>query len=150
MIELKVETLAMDANNQPVVFMRELEGQRALPIWIGLPEAAAISSALEGKTLPRPMTHDLMQHILAELNVQVVKLVITDMRENTYYAELTLQVDTLTKQIDCRPSDGIALSLRTGSPIYISEELFARIEREHQELIRQEKSFQVPGDITIH
>jgi len=146
MIELTVEAVAIDSNNAPVVVLRDATGQRSLQIWIGPAEAVAITWELEGQKPPRPMTHDLMRNILGELQVKVVKIVISDMREQTYFARLFVKTDGLTKEIDCRPSDGIALALRTKAPIFIPEDLLGRIEAE-----RKKGTFIVDsGGTTIH
>jgi bifunctional DNase/RNase len=146
MIELTVETVAIDSNNAPVVVLRDPTGQRRLQIWIGPAEAVAITAELEGQKWPRPMTHDLIRNILAELQVKVVKLIISDMREQTYFARLIVKTDGLTKDIDCRPSDGIAIALRTSAPIFIPADLLTRIEAE-----RPKAPFIVDtGGTTIH
>jgi hypothetical protein len=146
LIELTVETVAIDSNNSPVVVLREATGQRRLQIWIGAAEAVAITVELEGQKLPRPMTHDLIRNILSELQVTVVKVVITDLREPTYFARLFLRTDGMTKEIDCRPSDAIALALRAQAPIFIPDDLLDRIEAE-----RKKGSFIIDsGGTTVH
>ena len=146
MIELTVEAVAIDNNNAPVVVLRDAAGQRRLQIWIGPAEAVAITVELEGQKLPRPMTHDLMRNILSELQVKVVKVVISDMRDQTYFARLFLRTDGITRELDCRPSDGIALALRARAPILIADDLLARIEAE-----RKKGAFIIDsGGTTIH
>ena len=108
--------------NTPIVLLRELEGRRrVLPIYIGGPEAAAIAYALEGVVPPRPLTHDLLRTIIEELGASLEKIVVNDMREHTYFAELHLLVAGLPHTVSSRPSDAIALALRTGSPIFVED-----------------------------
>jgi bifunctional DNase/RNase len=146
---LKVEGVAVDRENQPVVVLRDLSGKHELPIWIGPAEAVAISVELEGRKPPRPMTHDLIRNILAELQVGLAQVVITDLREKTYYARLILRTNGHERAIDCRPSDAIALALRAGAPIFISEHLLATIETEN----RQQEASPFTPDVdtgTVH
>jgi hypothetical protein len=136
LLKMKVEDVVRDARHQPVVLLKEEEGIRALPIWIGEAEAAAIKLEMEGEKAPRPLTHDLMKELLDLVGFRLLKVEVTDVRRDTFYAELTLQGEGGPAQkVDCRPSDAIALALRTKSPIFIAEELFARIEKEQQETV---------------
>ena len=149
MVELKVEAIALDSGNQPVIVLKDADGKRSLPIWIGPAEAVSIYLALEGQTPPRPMTHDLLCSVLSELGVQVERVVISDVRDQTYYARLVIRSGGEEKDIDCRPSDGIAIALRTGVPITISDDLFTQVEAEHR--LRDRKVFVVDsGESTIH
>jgi uncharacterized protein len=108
--------------NTPIVLLRETEGRRrVLPIFIGGPEAAAIAYAVEGVVPPRPLTHDLLRTVMEELGASLEKIVVNDMREHTYYAELHLVVGGLPHTVSSRPSDAIALALRTGSPIFVED-----------------------------
>lgn len=107
-------------SNQPIVLLRETDGERYLPIWIGAVEATAIAFAQQGMTHPRPLTHDLFRDVLEALEVRLEKVHITEMRESTYYAELIFDGGV---RVSSRPSDSIALALRTGSPIYAAEPL---------------------------
>lgn len=150
MIELKVEAIALDSNTQPVVVLRDQTGKRSLPIWIGPAEAVAISLALEGQTPPRPMTHDLFCTVLGELGGKVEGVIITDVREQTYYARLLLRTQGETREIDCRPSDGIAIALRAQAPVMITEELLARVEAEQRSRERGGVFVVDPGESTIH
>jgi bifunctional DNase/RNase len=106
---------------QPIVLLKTADGNRYLPIWIGHPEAAAILMKLQGAPAPRPMTHDLLADILGQLNARIVQIAVTELRDNTFYAEITLQVDGGEVQIDSRPSDAIALAVRSGAPIYAAD-----------------------------
>lgn len=112
-------------NSQPIVLLRERDGERFLPIWIGQPEAASIAQALQGVVPPRPMTHDLMRNILEELAVQVQNIVITELRDGTYYAVINMQRNGTNLEISSRPSDAIALAVRLECPIFASEEVLA-------------------------
>jgi bifunctional DNase/RNase len=108
--------------NTPIVLLRESAGRRrVLPIYIGNPEAAAIHYALEGHVPPRPLTHDLLRDLLDQLGAALDKVVVTELVEHTYYAELHLRVGTSDMTVSSRPSDAIALAVRTGSPIYVEE-----------------------------
>jgi bifunctional DNase/RNase len=106
---------------QPIVLLRTLDGNRFLPIWIGHPEAAAILMKLQGTPTARPMTHDLVTSMLDELNATVSKVAVTELRENTFHALITLRVDDTEIEIDSRPSDALALAVRTEAPIFVSE-----------------------------
>ena len=131
MVEVKVSGLGFDKTTKtPVVLLKELEGDRVLPIWIGPAEADAIARALEGVKPERPLTHDLMKSVIAGLKAKVTKIVITELKENTFYAKIHLESQntnekskTLTN-IDARPSDSIALALRVEVPILVAEEIF--------------------------
>ncbi len=105
--------------NQPIVLLRELEGQRHLPIFIGPPEATAIVYALQGMETPRPMSHDLFKNVLDELSVKVEKVVITELHEGTFYAEIELLREGVTHRVSARPSDAIALAVRFEDPVPI-------------------------------
>jgi bifunctional DNase/RNase len=108
---------------QPIVLLRTLDGNRFLPIWIGHPEAAAILMKLQGTPTARPMTHDLVTSMLSELNATVAKVVVTELRENTFHAQITLQVNGSEIEIDSRPSDALALAVRTEAPIFVADEV---------------------------
>jgi bifunctional DNase/RNase len=111
--------------NSPIVLLRESSGERFLPIWIGQPEAAAIAIALQGVVTPRPMTHDLLKNILEEMSVQVESIVITELREGTFYAVINLQRNGSSHEISSRPSDAIALAVRLGCKIFASEDVLS-------------------------
>ena len=108
---------------QPIVLLRTLDGTKFLPIWIGHPEAAAILMKLQGTPTPRPMTHDLVTDMLGELNASVSKVAVTELRENTFYAQITLQVNGSDIEIDSRPSDAIALAVRADAKIFVADEV---------------------------
>lgn len=127
LIEAKVSGLGIDPiSNHPVVFLKEIQGDRFLPIWIGIQEAAAIAITIENKKTERPMTHDLIKTLLDGLDVKVNRIVVTDVSQNTFYARIYLNRDSSTIEIDARPSDSIAIALRTQAPIYISKSVFEK------------------------
>ena len=109
--------------NQPIVLLKEDEGERYLPIWIGAAEAAAIAFALQGVVTPRPMTHDLMKNLLEEVGAQVQRIEITELREGTYYANINMRMNGSAYEISARPSDAIALAVRVEAPIFADEEV---------------------------
>lgn len=124
MVIMQVIGLTVDsATKTPIVVLQESSGRELLPIWIGAMEAMAISLALSGGTLPRPLTHDLMLKALATLEGRLEALDITGLYEGTYYAELVLAQGDAVYRVDCRPSDGIALALRVPAPIRVSEQV---------------------------
>jgi bifunctional DNase/RNase len=138
-VQLQVEAVALDWKGNPIIVLREHEGQRAVFIWVGLLEANAISMPLEQQRSPRPMTHDLIVSILTEMEVEVERVTIVDMRGGTYYATLDLRDGDDRTSIDCRPSDAIAVALRSKSPIYIGEELLDRLVEEQRETAAQRR-----------
>ena len=122
MLEVKVMGIVVDPKaSNPVVVLVDLAGQKALPIWIGVFEAEAISRGLEEVVTLRPMTHDLMKQILDTFQVTVKRVVIHDLKENTFYANLYLSVDGEELIVDSRPSDAIALAVRVKAPIFVAE-----------------------------
>lgn len=125
--QMKVRGLMFDPyNNTFIVLLRDEEQSEMLPIWVGKPEASAISFALEGVTAPRPMTHDLMKSILDAVHAKVISVVISDLKENTYYAKVHLSYEDSEYAIDSRPSDAIALALRTSAPIFANEDVLRK------------------------
>ncbi|HUU55529.1 MAG TPA: bifunctional nuclease family protein [Armatimonadota bacterium] len=132
-IELQVEAVALDWRGNPIVVLREKGGHRAVFIWVGLSEATAISMHLEKQHPPRPLTHDLIVSILQEVEVEVERVRVSDMRGITYYATLDLRDGDDTTSIDCRPSDAIAVALRARAPIYIDEELLNRLDEQRKD-----------------
>lgn len=108
---------------QPIVLLKTVDGNRFLPIWIGHAEAAAILAKLQGTESPRPMTHDLVTDMLAELQAQVARVTVTELRESTFFALITLRRDTAEIDIDSRPSDAIALAVRSNAPIFAADDL---------------------------
>lgn len=123
-LEVRLSAVQVDLqSNNPVILLQEKEGARSLPIFIGAPEATAIAFALQQVSVPRPMTHDLMKELVQALGATVVRVVVTEVRDNTYFAEVHLDSAGRAVQVSARPSDAIALAARTGSPIYVEDEL---------------------------
>jgi uncharacterized protein len=126
MIEMKVAGIALDAvSRSPVVLLRDTADRRALPIYIGPDQAKSIISALENQTSPRPLTHDLFVNLLDEWDMALERIVIHSLRDNTFYALLTLAQGENKKELDARPSDAIAIALRLDAPIWVMEEVIA-------------------------
>jgi bifunctional DNase/RNase len=124
MVEVRVAQLVLDRNNNtPVVILQEKEGDRVLPIWIGPAEASAIAMELAGVKFARPLTHDLVKQIIVGLGGDLRRVLITQVKENTYYAELHIHRENHVVQIDARPSDSIAVALRLNAPIFAHEHL---------------------------
>jgi bifunctional DNase/RNase len=124
MRQMKVDKLGIDLlTHDPVVILKDLDGKRFLPILIGPFEATAIALALEGAAVPRPLTHDLMKTVLETLDAKLEQVVISDIRDATFFAKLVVRTNGELQEIDARPSDGIALALRTGAPIFISDKI---------------------------
>jgi hypothetical protein len=121
-IEMTIKGLMIDPiTNMPIIILRDQEGQRILPIWVGVFEANAIALQIENVQTPRPMTHDLLKNIIDDLSAQVERIVVTDLKENTFYALIHLRTNGHSIEVDARPSDAIALALRTHSPIFVEE-----------------------------
>lgn len=124
MVEVIVAHLGLDRNtNAPVVILREKEGVRVLPIWIGPAEANAIAMEIQGMKAPRPLTHDLLKQIVVGLGADLSQVIITAVKDNTYYAELMMKREGQVFQVDARPSDSIALALKLQAPIFTDDEL---------------------------
>jgi uncharacterized protein len=121
---------------QPIVLLKTVEGNRFLPIWIGHAEAAAILMKLQNAATPRPMTHDLVTEILIQLDAQVVRVAVTELRESTFYAQVTIQQDGSEIEVDSRPSDAIALAIRAEAPIFAADRVIeeSAIEFEGEEV----------------
>ena len=128
-------------SNQPIVLLKEADGDRYLPIWIGAVEATAIAFALQGIQTPRPMTHDLMRDILGETDVAVERILISELVDQTFYALIRMSSDGKTVEVSSRPSDAIALAVRINAPIFAAEEVLdqAGIELRDEEETEVEK-----------
>jgi hypothetical protein len=125
--EMKVAGITVDPfTNTPIVLLKDLEEKDVLPIWIGLLEASSIATALENIATPRPMTHDLLKNILDNLHVKVLRIEVNDLKDNTYYALLHLEVNKKKFTVDARPSDAIAIAIRTGASIFVEESVIQR------------------------
>ena len=124
MREMVIYGVSFDmVGKQPIVLLKTVDGNRFLPIWIGHPEAAAILVKLQNAAPARPMTHDLLNDLVGQLDAEVVSIAVTEMRENTYYARITLQQNGSEIEVDSRPSDAIALAVRAGAKIYVADEV---------------------------
>jgi bifunctional DNase/RNase len=121
-IEMTIKGLMVDPiTNTPIVILRDKDGQKVLPIWVGIFEANAIALQIENISTPRPMTHDLLRNVIHDLKAEVKKIVVCDLQENTFYALIYLGLNGDTVAIDARPSDAIALALRTKAPIFVED-----------------------------
>jgi bifunctional DNase/RNase len=122
MHEMLIYGVSFDlVGKQPIVLLKTAEGNKFLPIWIGHPEAAAILMKLQSQAPPRPMTHDLLSDMLEQLGAQVLRITVTELRENTFYAQITVQQDGTEIEVDSRPSDAIALAIRAEAPIFAAD-----------------------------
>jgi hypothetical protein len=145
-IELELVGVRVELpHNQPIVLLKERSGERFLPIWIGAVEATSIAFALQGVVTARPMTHDLMRDLLAGLHVAVDRIVVTELREGTFFAEIQMTQDGEMVTVSSRPSDAIALAVRATVPIYANESVLAEagieIEDEEEDEVERFKEF---------
>jgi bifunctional DNase/RNase len=124
-VAVQVASIAVDPNGTPVVLLEDRNGARALPIWIGLAEAHSIAAEMEHRTPPRPNTHDLAKRLIDDLEGALERVVVTELRDGTYYAVIFLSTRGRRIEVDARPSDAIALALRCGAPLFVREALFA-------------------------
>jgi uncharacterized protein len=142
---VEMELVSVEAPERPtrtpVVILREVAGQRrVLPIFIGVPEAQAIALTMQNIETPRPMTHDLMKNLLDEVGAQVERITVTELREGTFFAEIVLSAQGEVRTVSSRPSDAIALAIRTGSPIFAEEDVLeeaGRVEQPDEEEAEQ-------------
>ncbi len=126
-IEMKISGLTMDPiTNTPIVILKDMEEKKAIPIWIGIFEASAIATEIEKITFSRPMTHDLLNDILKVLKVEVTRVEIHDLRNNTFFANIHLQRDGYPIIVDARPSDAIAIALRAGASIFVDDKVIEK------------------------
>jgi uncharacterized protein len=141
MQEMVIYGVSFDlVGKQPIVLLKTADGNRYLPIWIGQPEAAAILMKLQGASTPRPMTHDLVTELLEQLDAQLVRITVTELRDNTFYASITVQQNGSEIEIDSRPSDAIALAVRAEAPIFAADRVIeeSAIEFEGEEVNEEE------------
>jgi len=141
MHEMVIYGVSFDlVGKQPIVLLKTADGNKFLPIWIGHPEAAAILMKLQGASTPRPMTHDLVTEMLSQLDAQVIRITVTELKENTFYASITVQQNGSEIEIDSRPSDAIALAVRAEAPIFAAEEVIeeSAIEFEGEDVNEEE------------
>lgn len=122
LIEMTIKGLMVDPiTNMPIIILRDSEGQKVLPIWVGVFEANAIALQIENISTPRPMTHDLLRNVIHDMHGQVQKVVVSDLKGNTFYALIYVSLASDTLVIDARPSDAIALALRVRAPIFVDD-----------------------------
>src|SRR5512140_510784 len=120
LIPMSIKGLMLDpVSNSPIVVLKDEQETCFLPIWVGIFEANAIALQLENVTTPRPMTHDLLKNMISELHAQVARVLINDLRDSTFFAQIRLVLDDRTLELDARPSDAIALALRVAAPIFV-------------------------------
>src|SRR5919202_6547271 len=149
MVEMTIYGVSFDlVGKQPIVLLKTQEGNKFLPIWIGHPEAAAILMKLQNATAPRPLTHDLLVNILGELEVEVVRVTVTELRDNTFHASITVAQNGNEMEIDSRSSDAIAVAVRAHAPIFAADSVieesaieFEGEEVNEEEIIDEFKSF---------
>jgi uncharacterized protein len=128
--QMKVAALVMDPqSNTPIVILKDLQTETSLPIWIGLLEATAIATELENIQFPRPMTHDLIKNCFDYLSIKVERIEVCDLKNNTYYALIYIRNGEQVSPVDARPSDAIAIALRTKAPIFVSEEVISKSQK---------------------
>jgi hypothetical protein len=121
-IEMTIKGLMIDPiTNMPIIILRDKDGQKVLPIWVGVFEANAIALQIENVSTPRPMTHDLLRNVIHDLQANIVKIVVSDLKENTFFALIYLQRNGESVVVDARPSDAIALALRSHAPIFVED-----------------------------
>lgn len=129
-VEMKIRGLMMDpVTNMPIVVLKDVNGSAVLPIWVGIYEANAIALEIEKVTTPRPMTHDLLKNLLMGLEARVHRVVVNDLRDDTFYAVIWLERDGQVISIDSRPSDALALALRVDCPIFVEDEVLKNSKR---------------------
>jgi bifunctional DNase/RNase len=149
MQEMQIYGVSFDlVGKQPIVLLKTAEGNKFLPIWIGHPEAAAILMKLQSASTPRPMTHDLVTDMLDQLGAQVTRITVTELRENTFYAQITVQLDGSEIEIDSRPSDALALAVRAEAKIFVADQViddsaieFGQEPEEAGEVVEEFKKF---------
>ena len=141
MYEMLIYGVSFDlVGKQPIVLLKTADGNKFLPIWIGHPEAAAILMKLQSQAPPRPMTHDLLSDMLEQLGAQVIRITVTELRENTFYAQITVAQDGNEIEVDSRPSDAIALAIRAEAPIFAADRVIeeSAIEFEGDEVTEEQ------------
>lgn len=123
-VEMKVDGLTLDpVTNMPIIILKDMEGERVLPIWVGIFEANAIALEIEKISTPRPMTHDLIKNILDGLDASINNIFVSELKDNTFYALISVQIGGVNVDIDSRPSDAIAVALRVGAPILVAQKV---------------------------
>ncbi len=146
-IPMKVAGITLDStNNMPIIILKGVDDEVAIPIWIGLIEASAIATELEGIKLARPMTHDLLKNVLESLGGNLQRIEICDLKDNTFYAMLYVKREGTDIQIDSRPSDAIALALRTGSEILVARKVVEKSQRVDLAVLKKVLKMSESGD----
>jgi bifunctional DNase/RNase len=146
MQEMLIYGVSFDlVGKQPIVLLKTADGNKFLPIWIGHAEAAAILMKLQSQASPRPMTHDLVSDMLQQLGAQIVRITVTELRENTFYAQITVTQDGQELEVDSRPSDAIALAIRAEAPIFAADQVIeeSAIEFEGEEVNEEQLEAEV-------
>ena len=149
MREMQIYGVSFDmVGKQPIVLLKTIDDNRFLPIWIGHPEAAAILMKLQGADTPRPMTHDLIVDMLDQVDSKCERISVTELRDNTFYASITLSVNGSEVELDSRPSDALAIAVRLGVPIFVAEEVidessieFEQGEEDNEQVVEKFKDF---------
>lgn len=142
LIEMKVTGLTIDPfTSMPIIILKDLKEKNALPIWVGLIEASAIATELENIKLSRPMTHDLIKNMLEQLGIKIIKVSVSELKDNTFYAHIILEKDGKEIDLDSRPSDAIALALRTKSPIFVEKKVIDK----SRKIDMTQEGFDKPG-----
>ncbi|MGV7220519.1 MAG: bifunctional nuclease family protein [Nitrospinales bacterium] len=137
MVEMKVEGLTLDPlTNMPIIILKDLEGDKSLPIWVGFFEANAIALEIEKITTPRPMTHDLIKNLVTILKAEIKHILVSELKDNTFYAVISLTIGDNNLTVDARPSDAIAIALRAKAPIFVNEAV-----------IESAKSLEIPDSV---
>ena len=140
-ITMAISGLTVDpVTNSPIVILKEVDGDLTLPIWIGLLEATAIASEMEGIKFSRPMTHDLLKNLMEMVDIKVAKIEVSDLKNNTYYAVIHFKHGDKEMTIDARPSDALAISLRVNVPILVAEEVISQSSQIDLKSVPQDKS----------
>lgn len=141
-VQMFVAGLVLDpSSNSPIVILKDISGEKALPIWIGLAEATAIASSLKKVHLARPMTHDLLNTVIDELGASISRVTVTGLKESTFIAVLEVSQGDALRSLDCRPSDGIALAVRCNAPIFVAQDVL----NQAQVLVRDSQT-EIPGE----
>ena len=139
-VEMKVASIALDpTNNSPIVLLRDIHGKIILPIWIGIMEASSIAGALEGISYTRPMTHDLIASIIKQMDARVIKIEIIDIKDNIFYALIVIEQNGELMNIDARPSDAIAIALRTNARVFVASHVLKEATHVEEEPVSGDK-----------
>jgi len=147
-IEMTVAAITLDpSNNMPIIILKGVNEEVAIPIWIGLVEASAIATEMEGIKPARPMTHDLLKHVLEALGGRLIRVEVCDLKDNTFYGLLFIKQGEQLVQIDARPSDSIALALRARAPIFVAREVIDKSQHVDMEALQKAMAQQASGEV---